>query len=480
MAENFHSQKLFRKQDCVKLSYTEAAALQKVCRRTCITHLQRDVENGYLRKQSTIHRCARYSKPLHGRNIFSLTKKGRESLGRQVTPKESRDQAEQATNSALRLFFASSPAKSKEALQKLQKVCPPWWLENKEAFAKTLSLLQSKMRKGYRVRSPARWISATIKDLGIGFQRRQARRLSSDIQHVKESSRKPSNMSPYALELRANLKTLAKKGAIDFKESTLIRLSRKGTSHLALAARVFLRIDKKKQLKNPARFFNWLLTLKDPNDAFKRKETPPEDLLDWTKEKLRQNKNRCIFLSSAYTEPKSKDPSKTYVYFGISRKNPLKSYLRVFFFRKGLFSGWQEACLSLFKPTFKEEFFQIFPQETKPEALHGQTEKHRPFRDPHKEKRNSPQARDQSTNQAVAREGFQEKRESNRSSFKSQFLEKRALDPSSTLAGFLFHSSCGRPLFSKNRLCSSSSAKRERDFRRPYLKATSRGQKCPS
>lgn len=379
MAETFHSKKLFRKQDRVKLSYKEAAARRKVCRRTCITHLQRDVENGYLLKRPTTHRCARYKRPLHGRNIFFLTKKGREALGRQATPKEKRDQAEKATNNAILRLLASSPARRKEDFQKLQEVCPDWWLGNRKLFEKTLSLLGRKLRKGYRVRSPARWISATLKDQGIGFKRRQARRLSSDLQSVSLSSQRLSQISPYRFEVIESLKVLIKRGIIDCNEATLIRLSRKGYSFLAIAVRVFFRIEKNKKLKNPAKFFNWLFSLKDPNDVFKPKPVSPEELLDWTEGRLEANKERCVFLSNMYTEPVSKDPSKIYVCFLTSRKTPLKSYMRVFFFQKGLFSTWREAFLSLSKPTFKKEFLHIFG-EPKKTAFQEHIEKPTPAR----------------------------------------------------------------------------------------------------
>ncbi|MEM7174348.1 MAG: hypothetical protein AAF443_00255 [Chlamydiota bacterium] len=367
-APKFYSRALFRYCERVKLSYQQAADKQRISRRTAINRISRDIESGYIEKQKTHYKHPCHRALLYGKNIYLLTNKGKSCLSPVTRPGPSpknlsdcvtqNSSSSQLVSDAVYTLFSSSKEEKSQAFSKLLECCPHWWTENLATLKKTLRLLRQKISKGYRVRSIPCWISSVLKQSGVGFSRRQAAKLSSQI-----SSKPPSptasnpSSSPYQQEASANLGALAKQG-LNTSPKALLPLLRKGNVHLNLAVKALLIIGKKKPIKNPNAFLNWLVSLKNPMDLFKprfRSNCP----CDWAKTKLAEIKDRCVFLK-ACEKPEKNDVNKTYVYFAVHRTDPTRSFLQIYWFERGLYSLWQETFLSLSDPEFYQKFSEIF------------------------------------------------------------------------------------------------------------------------
>ena len=217
-----------------------------------------------------------------------------------------------------------------------------------------------------------RWISSVLKQFGVGFSRRGAERLSSHISSIRSSKGSSNpNFSPYVQEFLGRLSSLSKKG-VKVASEDLFPLLRKGQDHLNQATKAYEKIEKTKPIRNPNGFLSWLVSLKNPLNLFKPKQLTKAELVEWTKTKLTQIKDCCEFLGPQDIPTKT-DADKAYVYFAVHKEDPTRSFLRVTWFSRGLYSLWQDATLSVSDPGFRQKFSEIFFK--KEGALHGNAKK---------------------------------------------------------------------------------------------------------
>ena len=216
--ETFRSAALFAYREKIQLSYREIVSRRALTRRSAISHVKQDIENGYIVRKKTRYKCRKYRRLFDGRNVYRLTKKGKEPLGNFSfhRKKEEKRQREKELLQAILDWMQASGGKRKSIFQKILFLSPPWWGWNPKALWKTLVLLLSKLKKGYRLRLPLRWISAALKDLGVGFRRKTARRYSGICCYLsfekQTSSASPTFSFPYIAEGLYNLASLAKIG----------------------------------------------------------------------------------------------------------------------------------------------------------------------------------------------------------------------------------------------------------------------------
>ena len=288
--ETFRSAVLFASREKIQLSYREIASRRSLTRRSAISHVKQDIENGYIERERTKYQCRKYRRLLEGRNIYRLTKKGKKALGNVpfYRKKEEKRQKEKELLQAILDWMQASGKKRKSIFQRVLFSSPPWWGWNPKVLWKTLVLLLSKLKKGYRLRSPLRWISSCLKDLGVGFRRKTARRYSRIcccLAFEKQtSSASPVFSSPYIAEGLYNLAGLAKMG-LDISEKALEKLLRKGFDQLSSAAKVLLQVQKKRKIENLNNFLNWLLTLKNPFGLFDKSARTKESALEFQSQK---------------------------------------------------------------------------------------------------------------------------------------------------------------------------------------------------
>lgn len=399
-SSKFFTQRLFASTNTAQCSYEELAKFQGKTRRAVIEHIKKDIANGYIYKELTSYKCPKYQPLLHGKNIYRLTNKGRLLLGRAPLDgtlserEEKQILKDKALSKAVFIFFRT---KDKSSFERLTKLCPAWWLKDLFLFKSTLQLLQDKIDAGYRVRSIPHWISHTLKEDGVGFRKRCARRWQKALLGEEEIFQ---CSSPYIQEIFAQLKALIAKG-LDISEKGLIKLFRKGTDHLGLALRVFGKACKVRVIHNINAFLNWLISFKEPFDFFTKRDEaffarhskpsstkpsllqrikpkftgyqqrlaqtllsrkPPASFsrFNWTVVKLRSIKERCIFLSHP-EKPTSMNAGKVYVYFGKNTQNEEHSYLKAYFYwNDGLYGRFAEELISMKSPQFKTRFLAIF------------------------------------------------------------------------------------------------------------------------
>lgn len=264
---------LFERTSKIQLSYREIAFKCGATRRTAINRIKRDIESGYIARQKTFYKCRKYKRLLDGKNIYALTLKGRAALGRPPTRKEKERQKDKALLAVLKEWMLSPSSKKKNVFERVLQEIPRWWARDPKILEKTLFLLRGKVLKGYRLRAPLRWISSCLKDFGDGFRRKQAKEYSKACTCVA-SATSPSAVcagfsSPYMAEGIANLATLAKKG-LDISEGAMLLLLRRGFDRLAIAAKVLLRIKKKRKIDSLNGFLCWLVSLRDPFSVFQK------------------------------------------------------------------------------------------------------------------------------------------------------------------------------------------------------------------
>ncbi len=274
--EKFFTQELFDQSSKIQISYREAARRFGTTKRTAINRFQKDIENSYITKQATTYKCRRYKPLLDGKNIYCLTDKGKDFLGIPLSKQEKERQKDNALLAVLKEWMISFQQERKSVFEKVLQLCPHWWSQNPKLLQKTLLLLRKKILKGYRVRAPLRWISAALKDSGAGFRRKLARRYATicclGAFATRNSAASPFFSSPYIAEGIGNLTTLAKKG-LDVSEESMLFLLHKGFDQLAQAAKVLLRIERKREIENFNGFLNWLVSLSDPFSVFQKEKS---------------------------------------------------------------------------------------------------------------------------------------------------------------------------------------------------------------
>lgn len=306
--EIFWSQELFYHKASRKLSFKEIANIKKVSISTAKRRMKRDMENGYIKRERTTYCCKKYRVPLHGRNIYHTT-----SIGSSLLPQRSLHKKtlinESLLNTHAKIFLKSKFStgckhpflkKTKKNLLKqlgfthLEKQAPDWWFRNLTVLKKTLILLKMKQKRGYIVREEIKWISRCLKDSGRGYRYKKAKEISLAVAYNPLSPRNKwiKNSSQAYLDLLLSLTLLHRRG-LNLSFQYTQTLLRKGAASLLLALSACLKFLKRNNVRNLNTFLNWIVSLKDPFEMFKKKR---KKLL--LKETIKEKKEREFFEGS--------------------------------------------------------------------------------------------------------------------------------------------------------------------------------------
>lgn len=292
----------------IQISFLEISKSLRISERTAKRYIKKDLENGLITKEATQYQCRKYKKPLSGRNIYSLTEKGKNQINSSkqgdLTPlsleKKNSSKEEFAKGKPPEPFHKFKREKDqifgKYKCSHLSSRAPQWWFRDLKVLEKTLKLLIFKKKKGYRVKDEASWISSVIRDRGRGFSHKVAKQTALVLANNRKQSMKVvMGGSEKLLADFDQLKELKKRGLnTSFRE--MEKLLRKGVSHLSLCSSVLLRLLKYQPVKDINGFLHWLVCLKEPIDIFKKskpkkeKESVPElrmkRLLLWINQNL--------------------------------------------------------------------------------------------------------------------------------------------------------------------------------------------------
>ena len=237
---------------------------------------------------------------------------------------------------------------------------PHWWFRDLPTLEKTLKLLNRKKKKGYRMKNEERWISSVIRDRGRGFCYKIAKKTTLVLaNNRKESWKVLGEASERVISDFDRLVELKKRGLnTSFKE--MEKLLRKGFSHLASCTEVLLKLLKWQTIKNLNGFLNWLVSLKEPFEVFKKKSQSTKEVIDWVKSLFIKEAKRCVFDERGEFEKWSKakqllDPEKIFVRFRIFQEEE-KSFVFLLLRKKGI---WEERFLRVTDPLFQQGVLQV-------------------------------------------------------------------------------------------------------------------------
>lgn len=371
MTENFWTQNLFAKQKSIKISFLEIAKLLCVSERTAKRYIKKDLENGFLKKETTQYKCKKYKTLLVGRNIYHISKRGeavRNSKHTQLTPqrflrKKNSFKKEFAKGNSL-VKFSKTPMKSNLLkafdAEHLLKRAPSWWFDDIKVLAKTLKLLKQKKLKAYKIKNEVNWVSSVIKDQGRGYRSKIAKDYALFLTGKGRASKKIYQaISEYSLVAFDNLNFLKSKGLkTGFKD--MERFLRKGFSHMALSAKIFSKVLKYHKICNLNGFFNWMISLEDPNHVFCKKRSKPKDLVDWAKNFFTKHSDRFVFdtknkFDSWYMNPSLLDTEKTFIQFHVFPDSE-KSFVRSLKQKEG---RWEDIFISAKDEKFKRQLIDL-------------------------------------------------------------------------------------------------------------------------
>lgn len=341
--------------DSFQISYLEMAKIQGIQERGAKRRVQSDIRNGYIVKERTIYIPGTQ---IPGVNIYRLTEKGRKKLGRNKgggskTPqKENSSKEEFAKSLAAENFSSKKLSQQEKALfqqygfSALLKKAPTWWFANKTLLEKTLKLLKQKQSKGYIPHNPLRWISAILKQEGIGYREKVA----------KETNKKLNNTLPFQTPFEENvlkaLQSLQSKG-LDTSHASLKILLRKGLQKLSQALSVLQKyLEWKKPIKSLNGMLSWLVGQKEPLELLKPISKSPAKQISKIKNFLSQNASHFTF-----NKPSSSTHSheKIHIELFIHQKALLSSVIK---FYKKFGSEWR--CLTLEMGKTTGNFFEAF------------------------------------------------------------------------------------------------------------------------
>jgi len=279
----FWSQRLFESRDSVKTSYVGVARKCNISERSAKYYIKRDIDAGYI-----IRKKVQYSHPIFkrlcdGRNIYFLTKKGKRYLGRgDKQPPSSSFPPNNNRKVMYDLHLSLSQLDKGESLSQ-RKEFPKWWFNDLKLLRKVLQLFFNKLKRGYRVYFPMRWISSALKTNGDGYRRKVAKEV---LKWIDESYR---DLSPPVQQTYETLKKLGQQG-LELSEESLLKLLRRGMSHLGVALIAYDRLATySPQIQDLNAFLNYFVGLDDPLSVFKPRESAAETIIKETQELLKKH-----------------------------------------------------------------------------------------------------------------------------------------------------------------------------------------------
>ncbi|MCB1073573.1 MAG: hypothetical protein KDK96_10830 [Chlamydiia bacterium] len=343
--QKFWSQKLFEKRDIVKISYEGIAKKYQTTTRSAKNYIKRDINAGLILRCRNQYLHPIFQKICDGKNTYLLTQKGKEVLGKDPQYPNSgssqSDRQDQLQN--LRVIYRRLMTASKE--NHFSQI-PSWWLKDIPLLRKTIQLLFKKIKKGYRVSNPYGWVSKTLKDRGVGYR-------VKIVNEVLEYLQRPQHgFSPAIDNTYERLGKMVKVG-LDISPSSLLKLLRKGFSHLGQALHSYERLQLYTlKVKSPTAFLNYLVSLKDPFSVFFSSQSCLKQI-ERVKSLLQKKRGKIVFLPQKTSFcPESFQEEKLHVQFLVHKHLPERSVLKVFQNLKGT---WKETVLKALQPTFLEE-----------------------------------------------------------------------------------------------------------------------------
>lgn len=368
--KKFYSQRLFSYKNTRKISFLEIAKHLGVSQRTAKRYIKTDLENGFISKKSTQYKCSKYKVLLSGRNIYSLTESGlsqlkdrRESV---LTPQrfyKKNSSKEEFAKSRLKETCSISEKERLLVFQKhnlinLAKTAPKWWFRDISVLEKTLKLLSTKIKKGYKVKNPWRWISSVLADKGRGFRYKRAKDTSLILTGRKtKRGRILETVSDRVRSDFSRLEGLKKRG-LDTSFAEMEKLMRKGFAHLSQCIEVLTKVLKSRPIHNLNGFLNWLVSLKEPFEVFQKKRKTVLEKINWAKELFTKSASNCVFATAPEFRMRLKrkqelDQGKKLVHFSIAREevNLERSFIQILQWTQ---SGWDFVRISVRSDLFEK------------------------------------------------------------------------------------------------------------------------------
>ncbi|MCB9092658.1 MAG: hypothetical protein H6620_08875 [Halobacteriovoraceae bacterium] len=346
----FWSQKLFERRDSLKISYDGVARKCNVSERSAKYYIKRDIDAGYISRKKSQYCHPIFKRLCDGKNIYFLTKKGKSYLGR--GDKQSPPSSFSLNNNRKVMYdlhLSLSQLDVDEALSRIKEF-PKWWFNDLQLLKRVLQLFFRKLKKGYCVNDPMRWISSVIKSDGYGYRRKIAKEV---LKGIKEGRR---DLSPPVQQTYSTLAKLGQQGLL-LSEETLIKLLRKGMAHLGVALIAF---EKLSTYSTPIRDLNgfliYLVGLDDPLSIFKPKESSAEAIIQETQELLKKHQEKLKCIKSPEELPKTPQKSCSYLQFLIHKIDPQKSLLKHFSHDRGV---WKEQVFKVLDPSFRKNTLQL-------------------------------------------------------------------------------------------------------------------------
>ena len=150
---------------------------------------------------------------------------------------------------------------------------PRWWFRDLKKLKKALTLLRKKLLEGYRVRNFVKFLSHLLSRGVFGYRRHCARNLSLAV--VKPTLKRVEPMfssEPITAGYEA-IVALKKKHNLDMSFTNIQKLLRKGFDHLSSASHAVLKRMELGNIKNINAFMHFAVSMKEPYDLLKPKES---------------------------------------------------------------------------------------------------------------------------------------------------------------------------------------------------------------
>jgi len=341
--QKFWSQRLFERKEVVKISYEGIAKKCQTTTRSAKNYIKRDINAGLIVRSKNQYLHPIFQRICDGKNTYFLTLKGKRALGKdsQYPPSDSGPPQESAQEQLQKLRQVLCQI-SKETQNEQISLIPAWWLRDKLLLRKTLQLLFKKLRKGYRVLSPYAWVSKALKDRGVGYR---LKIVHDVLNHLEQPHKTYSSVIETTYD---RLRSMQKDG-LEISTESLLRLLRKGFSHLGQALHSYERLQRyTPKITNPIAFLNYLVSLKEPFLIFSSNQSSAKKI-ELVKSLLRKNREKIVFLPKKAKLPHKPLEEKLHIQFLIHKHMPERSVLQVF---QSLGGEWKATLLKAFEPSF--------------------------------------------------------------------------------------------------------------------------------
>ena len=339
-----------------QLSYLEISKAQGIQELTAKLRIKSDIENGYITKERTTYKSPKYKVLLDGRNIYHLTEKGRQKTTPlpNIPQRYSHSSNEEcfakskAPESAFQSQFSNQQLLQRHGLTKLVGIAPSWWFKDLEFLEKTLKLLNQKQAKGYKTQNPLRWISAVLKQEGVGYREKITKETAQKLRGELPAQ------TPFEKDVLKALQSLLSKG-LDISHSSLCLFLSKGLMHLQSSLTVIEKyIEWNKPIKSLTGMLFWIVKQKNPLELLKPLKNSPEKQISKLRAFFTHNSSHFIF-----NKPTSESSmEKPHIEFFIHKKAPLSSVIKIY---KKIGGEWR--CMTLEMGKVGGNFYEVVMQK---------------------------------------------------------------------------------------------------------------------